>query len=186
MSSDDLPAFVYPTSATRYTPESQRALLCTPLRFSSSASSRRSVEILSRIRRRSTSSWLSPWPNRLPMPPRVCSPTRWLHMPLSLGSTYWSCASCTWRRPSRVFACCPKISRISAVRSRILTGSSTLPLPMKVFGTGASRRCFMVRTTSAPSVWARRASSASESSQLQLPIPRSTPTRIAFSATGAV
>ena len=79
-----------------------------------------------------------------------------------------------------------KMKTSASMLRTYLTSSSTLPLPMNVLGTGASSRWLMVRTTSAPSVCARRASSASDSSHDQSDLPRSTPTRIARSGTGAV
>ena len=199
--------------------DSKRARDCTSRRRSSVSSCRRSAAIRLRTIRRSTSSWLSPCPNRLPIPPRVCSLARWVHMPRNRGSRYCSCANWTCRRPSRVFACRPKISRMSAVRSMIFTGSptacsrfdccegvsssskittsiesrrtmptssSTFPEPMKVRGTGRSRRCVKRATTSAPAVCANRSSSSSERSTGQGDEARSIPRSSARSGTGAV
>ena len=72
--------------------------------------------------RRSVSSWLSPGP-RVPMPPPVRD--RWVHSLVRRGSWYSSWASSTWRRPSWVWACSAKMSRISRLRSMTLTFSSS-------------------------------------------------------------
>src|SRR5215212_11309414 len=71
-----------------------------------------------RISRRSVSSWLSPGP-RVPIPPPVRE--RWVQRRVRRGSWYSSCASSTWRRPSWVWACWAKMSRISRLRSITLT-----------------------------------------------------------------
>ena len=104
------------------------------------------------------------------MPPPSCDIS--MPRPASRGSMYSSCASSTCSWPSRVRACCAKMSRISWVRSitRVLTSfsmlrcceavrswsnrqhvggieaaapaiSSSLPLPIRVAGSGRSRCC---------------------------------------------
>ena len=75
-----------------------------------------------RMIRRSVSSWLSPGP-RVPMPPPVRD--RWVHSLVRRGSWYSSWASSTWSRPSWVWACSAKMSRISRLRSMTLTLSSS-------------------------------------------------------------
>ena len=72
----------------------------------------------SRMIRRSVSSWLSPGP-REPMPP--CVRDRWVQSFVRRGSWYSSWASSTWSRPSWVWACWAKMSRISRLRSITLT-----------------------------------------------------------------
>ena len=74
--------------------------------------------IRSRMIRRSVSSWLSPGP-RVPIPPPVRD--RWVHSRVRRGSWYSSWASSTWSRPSWVWACWAKMSRISRLRSMTLT-----------------------------------------------------------------
>ena len=148
--------------------------------------------ILSRMTRRSVSSWVSPGP-RVPMPPPVRE--RCVHRRVRRGSWYSSWASSTWSRPSWVWACWAKMSRMRPLRSRTLhreqrleglllvraqlvvgdeqgeaglrralRSSSALPLPRYQLGSTCRRRCHSAPTTSAPAVSARLASSASESS----------------------
>ena len=74
-----------------------------------------------RTMRRSTSSWLSPSPKRLPTPPPMRLLARCAHMPRRRGSKYLFWARRTCRRPSLVVACMAKMSKISAVRSMTLT-----------------------------------------------------------------
>ena len=87
--------------------------------------SRRSLDIRSRMRRRSVSILVSPGP-RIPTPPPLPPappPCRDIDspQPRSLGSMYSICASVTCALPSRLVACWAKMSRISAVRSMTLT-----------------------------------------------------------------
>src|SRR5436189_4887231 len=65
---------------------------------------------ISRMIRRSVSSWLSPGP-RVPMPPPVRD--RCVQRRVSRGSWYSSCASSTWRRPS-----CVRADRKSVVEGK--------------------------------------------------------------------
>ena len=88
--------------------------------------SRRSLDIRSRMRRRSVSILVSPGPRRPtppPLPPARPPPCRDIDspQPRSRGSMYSICASDTCALPSRLVACWAKMSRISAVRSMTLT-----------------------------------------------------------------
>ena len=131
----------------------------------------RNLDILSLILRRSVSILVSPGP-RPPIPPVPpdCrdkdSP-----QPRNRGNIYDIWANSTCALPSRLFACCAKISKINAVRSTTLTltfcsrvrscagdnspsqitvsapvattawrTSVTFPEPIKVAGSGLSRR----------------------------------------------
>ena len=87
--------------------------------------SRRSLDIRSRIRRRSVSILVSPGP-RVPTPPPLPpAPPPWRDIdspqPRSRGSMYSICAKATCALPSAEVACWAKMSRISAVRSMTLT-----------------------------------------------------------------
>ena len=86
----------------------------------------RSLAMRSRMRRRSISIFVSPGP-REPMPPPAV-PTRppaWRDIdspqPRRRGRRYSSWANSTCARPSWLFACCAKMSRIKAVRSMTFT-----------------------------------------------------------------
>ena len=88
--------------------------------------SRRSLDIRSRMRRRSVSIFVSPGPRRPtppPLPPARPPACRDIDspQPRSRGSMYSICASATCALPSRLVACWAKMSRISAVRSITLT-----------------------------------------------------------------
>ena len=81
--------------------------------------------MIRRICRRSVSSCVSPGP-RVPMGALVPAwRLRWVHMPVSRGSRYSYCASCTCSRPSFVRARWAKISRMSPLRSTTRTPSSS-------------------------------------------------------------
>ena len=95
-----------------------RALRWMPRCWRTSSSSREILAMRSCTRRRSVSSWVSPSPPRMPMPP--CCRDKWPQNRVSRGSKCWSCASSIWSLPSRVRARWAKMSRISDVRSRIL------------------------------------------------------------------
>ena len=88
--------------------------------------SRRSLDIRSRMRRRSVSILVSPGPRRPtppPLPPARPPACRDIDspQPRSRGSMYCIWASSTCALPSRLVACWAKMSRISAVRSMTLT-----------------------------------------------------------------
>lgn len=72
------------------------------------------------ISRLSVSNWVSPGP-LLPIPPAILE--RCVHMLVSLGRRYFSCANSTWSLASAVWARIAKMSRISAVLSKTLTSS---------------------------------------------------------------
>jgi hypothetical protein len=93
--------------------------------FFMSLISRRSLDIRSRIRRRSVSILVSPGP-RVPTPPLLPpAPPPWRDIdspqPRSLGSMYCICANATCALPSADVACWAKMSRIRAVRSTTFT-----------------------------------------------------------------
>mmetsp|Transcript_27709 Transcript_27709/g.61354 ORF Transcript_27709/g.61354 Transcript_27709/m.61354 type:complete len:339 (+) Transcript_27709:730-1746(+) len=127
-----LPALVYPTRATRGMPSLVLLLRCACL-----WSSRLLMSVCSNLMRvlmlrLSNSSLLSPGPlNPAPVLPR--SPSVSLLGPLV--ARYCSMASSTCSCPSRDFACCAKMSRMTAVRSSTFTeyssvSSFSLPLPL--------------------------------------------------------
>src|SRR5690606_12999422 len=151
-----------------------------------------SLRMRSRIKRRSTSSWVSPGPRR-PMPPRWRS--RWVQPRTSRLARCSSCASSTCSLPSCERARCAKMSRISPVRSttrqatafsrlRSCAGESAwftttrsapraraasriscaLPLPTKLAASGRSRLATTAPTTSAPAERASWPSSPSSPS----------------------
>ena len=113
----DLPALVYPTSATTGTRAAARAAL-------REARSRLTASIsFLRAAARARSSLLSTSICFSPMPlvrPPLCR-SRWDHIRVRRGSWYSACASSTWSIPSRDAARCAKMSRISAVRSQTPT-----------------------------------------------------------------
>ena len=87
---------------------------------------RRSSAILVRMRRRSSSIFVSPGPREpMPAPPAPTWPPAWRLIespqPRRRGSRYSSCASSTCALPSRLLACWLKMSRITVVRSMTLT-----------------------------------------------------------------
>ena len=111
------------------------------------------------MRRRSTSSFVSPGP-RVPMPPpkrERSAPT-----PIRLDCRYRSCASSTWSFPSRLRAWRAKTSSMSIVRSTI--GSGTM---LSRFLRWRGRKSLRVITTWASSSAARSAISCA------LPLPTS-------------
>ena len=120
LSSELLPAFVYPTSDMTGTSISMRRALYRARCRRTSSRSRLSFCMRVRTSRRSVSICVSPGP-RVPMPPPRRS--RCVHCPASLGSKYSCCASSTCKRPSLVRARCANTSRIRAVRSMTLTDS---------------------------------------------------------------
>ena len=115
----DLPALVYPTRDTL-------SIGSRPARrFSRCRSTPCSLALSPWMRwrmiRRSVSSWVSPGPRR-PMPPRMRE--RWVHMRVSLGSRYSSCASSTCSFASWLRARVEKMSRMTSGRSMTRTLSS--------------------------------------------------------------
>ena len=188
----DLPALVYPTIATTGTLFFSRFALVISLCFCTSFSSLRSCDILSFMRRRSTSSFFSPGP-LVPIPPPSLdidfpSPDKRLNLYLS-----WASSTCIL--PSLVVALDAKISRITSVLSitfvsrynsrffccaglsssshtmpvaPVLSTSSaisaTFPVPTYVPGCIFSLLWISVPTTVAPAVFTSSASSESESS----------------------
>ena len=120
----DLPALVYPTSATLVKPVRSLRLRWVVRSRSTTSSSRRSSAILFSIRRRSSSSFCSPAPllDRRPLPPPWRE--REARMPTRRGSIYWSRADSTWSFASRVLAREAKICRMRPVRSRTSVSSS--------------------------------------------------------------
>ena len=83
--------------------------------------SRRNLAILSLMRRRSVSIFVSPGPRPpIPLAPPDCRESE-SPQPRSLGSRYVIWANSTCALPSRLFACWAKISKINAVRSTTLT-----------------------------------------------------------------
>src|ERR1700733_7388209 len=129
----DLPALVYPAIATEGTSRLRRCPRCTSRPTAISASSRRSLVMRDRIRRRSVSIFVSPGP-RVPIPPPPATRPPACRdsvspQPRSRGSRYCSCASSTWALPSLLRACWAKMSRISAVRSTTLT--RTMPSSLR-------------------------------------------------------
>ncbi len=77
-----LPTFVYPTSARRT--RAPLFPLCVAICLSTFASCSFNLAILSLTIRLSASIWVSPIPPLVPTPPLCLS--RWVHMPVSLGS----------------------------------------------------------------------------------------------------
>ena len=163
-----------------------------------------------RMRRRSTSSLVSPGP-RVPMPP----PRRDIALPrpASRGSWYWSCASSTCTCASRPLAFCAKMSRITWVRSSTLrlvalsssrvwagvssrsntsrsafswyaseTSSSSLPRPTSVLASTEPRRCRLRAATVPPALRTSSSSSSTRAFVSISPSPVSTPTTTARSS----
>ena len=123
--SDDFPALVYPAIATDGMLKRLRSWRLVSRDTFISAISRRNLAILSRIRRRSVSIFVSPGPRPpIPAPPAARPPT-WREsespQPRSLGSKYAICANSTCALPSLLLACWAKISKIRAVRSTTFT-----------------------------------------------------------------
>ena len=117
----DLPAFVYPTMATRWVRARCWALRWVARCLSISRSSASSLWMRRWMRRRSTSSCVSPGP-RVPIwaPPADVPPPCWdrvVPRPRMRGSRYRRRASSTWALPSWLWAFWAKMSRITAVRS---------------------------------------------------------------------
>mmetsp|Transcript_8229 Transcript_8229/g.16481 ORF Transcript_8229/g.16481 Transcript_8229/m.16481 type:complete len:259 (-) Transcript_8229:456-1232(-) len=113
------PAFVYPMSDTRGTPNPVLDLRCRVRCRPMASICLLRDRMRSRMRRLSISSWLSPGPRR-PTPPAPLCLSRWLQSRVRRGALYVSMASVTWSFPSRVRACWANMSRISAVRSTTL------------------------------------------------------------------
>src|SRR5665809_152353 len=93
----DFPVLVYPTRAATGRPERFLDFDLVSRDRVASLSSRSILDIRSRMRLRSVSSFVSPGP-RVPMP----APSRESSTPLprNRGSRYRYCANSTWRRPS--------------------------------------------------------------------------------------
>ena len=157
-----------------------------------SLSSRRIFAIWSRMRRRSISIFVSPAP-RVPMPPAcrdIASPqprrrgSRYCNC-ASVTCALPSFERACWAKMSRInhvrsttftFSRSSRVRNCDGVRSpsqitvsaRFATTASrssiTLPEPMNVDGSGASRRCTSASSTLDPAVSARRASSVIERS----------------------
>ena len=146
----DLPAFVYPASATVGSAARSRSARITARLRSTRSSRRRSAVIRSRARRRSVSIWDSPGPAYrsavMRPPPRR---SRWVQSPRMRARLYSSCASSTWSLPSAVWAWSAKMSRITAVRS--ITGTPS-----------ACSRLRSWRGTSSSSTATRLASAAAD------------------------
>ena len=125
LSTVDFPAFVYPTSATIGMAFFSRRRRCVERTRRTCSRSACRFWMIRRICRRSVSSCVSPGP-RVPMGALVPAwRLRWVHMPVSRGSRYSYCASCTCSRPSFVRARWAKISRMSPLRSTTRTPSSS-------------------------------------------------------------
>ena len=112
----DFPTLVYPTRATRVS--LPRFLRWIVFCLSHPANFCLSSEIFCLTMRRSVSICSSPGP-RIPIPPRWRS--RCVHMPVSLGSRYWYCASSTCILALAVWARLAKMSRMRLVRSSTFT-----------------------------------------------------------------
>jgi len=181
-----------------------RALRVSARRWLISSTAFSSTAMRSRMRRLSTSSFVSPGP-RVPIPPprRLIASPR----PASRGSWYLSCASSTCTCASRPEAFWAKMSRITWVRSRTFsfvrrstsracagvssrsntsrsaswwnasdTASCSLPSPTTVRWSGLARRWTVVAATVAPALRTSSASSAMRAAVSASSGPRPTST----------
>mmetsp|Transcript_12531 Transcript_12531/g.35412 ORF Transcript_12531/g.35412 Transcript_12531/m.35412 type:complete len:313 (-) Transcript_12531:236-1174(-) len=151
-SSVDLPALVYPTSATTGTSFAWRRRRCVERCRRTCSSCFLTPEICLRRMRLSTSSCFSPMP--LTIPPACRS--RCVHIRVSLGSWYSACASSTCSLPSLVAARWAKMSRISAVRSAMAVPPPSSP--------SKARSCRGLSSTSKITVSAPRPRAAAATS----------------------
>ena len=162
---EDLPAFVYPTTTAEGVEVRLRSARRCRRAGSMRRMSRRSLAMRVRMRRRSSSSWVSPGP-REPIPaPEATRPPACRDIdspqPRRRGRRYSSWASSTWALPSREVACRAKMSRINAVRSMTLTPTTS----------SSSLLCEGASSESAMTVSASRRSTIPASSRA-LPEPR--------------
>ena len=121
---DDLPALVYPTSATLGMLDFFLLFFWVFLWYFSISNSLFKLAILSSIRLRSSSNLVSPAPLFLVPTPPLWRP-RFSLAPINLGSSYWSLATSTCNLASLVFALFANISSIKAVLSMTLHFTSS-------------------------------------------------------------